>query len=72
MQTCKTCKHWTLEVELDYDQDLPNYKIRHCKNPKMKCNELPLKNTASAHDYGDYKADFITGEDFGCVLHEAI
>ena len=69
MQTCKTCKHWK-KFEEDYVP--PDYQIRRCKNPKMEHNECPLKNTASPHDYDGYEADFITGEDFGCVLHEPI
>ena len=75
MQTCKTCKHWkeskqNFSFEFSEDYVPTDYQIRRCKNPKMQYNEQPLRNTASPHDYGGYKADFVTGEDFGCVLHE--
>ena len=75
MQFCKTCKHWEeseQEFSFEFSEDYvpPDYQIRLCKNPQMKCNERPSKNTASPHDYGGYKADFVTSEDFGCVLHE--
>ena len=78
MQTCKTCKHWirddlNIDLALSVDYTPANYKIKYCKNPKMECNKLPFKNTASPHDdFDDNKVDFITGQDFGCVLHETI
>ena len=87
MQTCKTCKHWKFDPAVDgwtareycapLDQDtlkpmaMP-FEVRQCKHPAKSFCERPIEsNGFGTADGSNYVALLITGEDFGCMRHEA-
>lgn len=85
MNTCATCKHWTVVQERDdgsYENiynpvdpdtwepmDMP-FEIRRCNNPAKTFCERPVeRNGFGTADGSTYMADLFTGPDFGCVRH---
>lgn len=56
--TCKTCLYWE-------HQELHDGL---CKHPKMGCNNPDALNAST---YGEQACFYNTGQDFGCILHEA-
>ena len=87
MKTCKTCKHWVKANEnddyraseictpLDQDELEPmktEFEVRICKSPKIIFFERSPESTGvSLIDGSCYYAKMLTGENFGCVNHEA-
>lgn len=85
MNTCKTCKHWTAVADnyhagqicspLDPDTFKPmkrGFEVRLCKMPTQGLFEAPVEaNGFSLTDGSEYFAALATGEEFGCVRHEA-
>jgi hypothetical protein len=81
METCKNCKWWQTKNDWDYegiryDRD-PNYErilnkvyAQECKSPKLKFYERPDPDGACVVDGSQYRAELLTGPDFGCVNHE--
>lgn len=47
------------------------YRVRYCKAPGVVFYQQPAVNGAALCDGSEYKAYLITGEQFGCVLHES-
>lgn len=43
-----------------------------CTSPHVLFYERPTKNGATVMDGSQYMARLVTGEDFGCVLHEEV
>ena len=84
MNTCKTCKHWTMAEgrgrnichPLDPDTYEPmnrGFETRLCKHPAQAFCEAPVESNGFAlMDASEYFAVLATAEDFGCVRHEAI
>ena len=85
MTTCKTCKHWSApgpyerEVALcnpvDPDTFKPmqrGFETRICRMPTQTMFEPPVESNGFAlTDGSQYFAVLATGQDFGCVRHEA-
>lgn len=87
MNTCKTCKHWvepeardhhtadSICHPLDPDTYEPmdrGFEVRLCKHPTQTFCESPIeRNGFGLADASRYYAVLATGEDFGCVRHEA-
>ena len=42
-------------------------RVRRCRNPKLLFYQRPEKTGAAVMDGSEYRAELITGEDFGCV-----
>lgn len=85
MNRCKTCKHWQ-KNDRDYrDDDIfkpfdPDtfepmeltFEVRYCKSPHVLFYERPIETKQVCMvDGSNYRAELITGPDFGCVNHEA-
>lgn len=47
------------------------HRVRRCRNPKLLFYQRPEISGAAVMDGSEYKAELITGEDFGCVNHES-
>jgi hypothetical protein len=58
VKTCKTCKHWTKTISWpDHDEGV--------------CTKLPDFDFVEVDVFdGGIVNEFITREDFGCILHE--
>lgn len=73
--TCKTCKHWHLGEENRYNSEANaakwGHRVRRCKHPRLLFYQRPDKDAAAVCDGSQYQAELITGEEFGCVLHES-
>jgi hypothetical protein len=48
------------------------YRVRQCQHPKLEFCQRPEQNSFATIDGSEYYAKLLTGEDFGCVLHEAL
>lgn len=46
------------------------HNVRYCKHPKLQFYQRPDKDGLAVIDGSDYYAALLTGEDFGCILHE--
>lgn len=46
------------------------HNVRFCKHPKLEFCQRPERNALAVIDGSEYYAALLTGEDFGCVLHE--
>lgn len=44
--------------------------VRRCRHPKVLFYQRPDRDGAAVFDGSEYAADLLTGERFGCVLHE--
>ena len=51
--------------------ELTGFAVRFCKHPKMYFYRRPLRDGVAVVDGSEWSASMLTGEDFGCVLHEA-
>ena len=87
METCKTCRHWTVPNNKEpFDgeslcrpiaQDTLEpmdigFEIRLCKNPCQTFSESPTEiNGFGLTDASMYYAVLATAEEFGCVRHES-
>lgn len=85
---CNTCKWWQEQDRDggDYDSGLMNpydmdtgkpmallFKVRYCNNPKITFYERPVEpDGATVIDGSMYKANLVTGPEFGCVLWEGL
>ena len=90
MGTCKTCKHWVLDTDDEYNRiifpckpgddyeqceteeeaaKLFGHRVRRCRNPKLLFYQRPEITGACVVDGSEYRAELLTGEDFGCVNH---
>lgn len=49
---------------------LHGYRVRQCLAPKLLFYQRPSRNGLAMLDGSGYFAALVTGEDFGCVLHE--
>jgi hypothetical protein len=47
------------------------YNVRYCRHPKLEFHQRPEQNALSVIDGSQYYGALLTGEDFGCILHEA-
>ena len=47
------------------------HRVRRCKHPRLLFYQRPDKDAAAVCDGSKYHAELITGEEFGCVLHES-
>ena len=86
METCKTCKHWAKPAEDDwraggycaptdpdtYEPMAMPFEVRECKHPALTFCERPVEaNGFGVADGSEFMAILVTGQDFGCVRHEA-
>lgn len=46
------------------------HRVRRCQNPKLLFYQRPEIDGACVVDGSEYRAELITGENFGCVNHE--
>ena len=80
---CSNCKHWDENdnfTKYNDDGDDPKSIFNRCVCPeihdasRMGFKELhELKDSvATVSDHEDYKADFYTGPNFGCIHHEPV
>ena len=85
---CKTCKFWVKPVERDnwnarficnpvdsdtYEKMKTNFEVRKCNSDKIVYFERqPESNWISLVDGSEYYAKMLTGEDYGCINHEAL
>lgn len=49
---------------------LYGHRARVCHSPKVLFYQRPAIDGAAVMDGSEYRASLITGEQFGCVLHE--
>lgn len=83
MNNCSTCKWWINDEnnynEYDYikydinpvtGEKIGLHKVKECQNPKLVFYETPSKDGACVVDGSQYKAELLTGPNFGCVNHE--
>ena len=82
MEHCKNCKHWQMPLEpwefddITHDRGLDLEIIEekavrnYCKSPKVVFYQRPDLDGACVIDGSEYKAELITGPDFGCVNFE--
>jgi hypothetical protein len=62
----------------DVDRDEASIKarglhlVRRCTSPDVLFYQRPARNGAAIFDGSEYRASLFTGEDFGCVLFEAV
>jgi len=65
----------TFDKDYDATEEMIRAKwghvVRHCKHPKIVFYQRPEINAAAVVDGSNYTASLLTGEQFGCVLHEA-
>lgn len=47
------------------------HRVRYCKHPRLLFYQRPDRNAAAVCDGSNYRAELLTGEDFGCVMHES-
>lgn len=86
MNTCKTCKHWQVDGDKNYqalhlckpedpytgEPMQRGFEVRMCMQPTQTRFEPPVESNGFAlTDGSDYYAALCTAEDFGCVRHEA-
>ena len=83
--SCKSCRWWTpnkedewcydgiIKPENDDGELMPvEFEVRRCKSPHLLFYERPVNRTdACVVDGSEYKAELITGPDYGCPNHEA-
>lgn len=50
---------------------LLGYSLKYCTSPKLLFHRTPTKDGACMVDAEEYKANLITGEDFGCANFES-
>lgn len=50
--------------------ELFGHTVRICQNPKILFYQRPAADGAAVVDGSEYRASLITGESFGCILHE--
>ncbi len=64
----------TYEREEDEERNAKKWghKVRKCCHPKIIFYQRPEKNAAAICDGSEYRAELLTSEDFGCVLHEYV
>jgi hypothetical protein len=62
----------TYEKEEDEEKNAAKWghRVRRCKHPRVVFYQRPDKDAAAVCDGSEYHAELLTGEDFGCVLHE--
>lgn len=62
----------TYEQELDEEKNAARWghRARRCRHPRLLFYQRPDRDAAAVCDGSQYKAALLTGEDFGCVLHE--
>lgn len=53
-------------------RELFGFNVRYCRSPKIIRFERPAKDGATVVDGSEYMANFITGEDFGCIHFEKV
>lgn len=85
MNTCRTCKHWVQpdhydvargytdpwDIDTGEPMQMP-FKVLQCKHPALTFCERPVEvNGFGVCDGSTYQAALFTGEEFGCVRHEA-
>lgn len=85
MNTCKTCKHWTVDNDHPGSHDniinprdpdtlepmATGFEVRECAHPAKTFYERPVeRNGFGLCDGSEYFAALYTAEDFGCVRHE--
>lgn len=46
------------------------HRVRQCTHPRVLFYQRPDKGGAAICDGSEYRAELLTGEDFGCTLHE--
>lgn len=46
------------------------YNVRFCEHPKLKSCQRPDQKGFAVVDGSEYYVALVTGEDFGCILHE--
>ena len=63
-----TCERTKTEEEA---ANVFGHRVRYCRNPKVEFYQRPKIDGAAVVDGSEYRAELITGEEFGCVLHEA-
>ena len=64
-------KEWEYIKDAEKQRKMFDYATAYCTHPNVKFYERPEKNGACVADGSEYKASLITGEDFGCNMHEA-
>lgn len=62
----------TYEQEEDEEKNAAKWghRVRQCKHPRVVFYQRPDQDAAAVCDGSEYHAELLTGEDFGCVLHE--
>ena len=63
---------FTYVKDMSEQRKLFGYATCYCRHPNVRFFERPNKNGACVVDGSKYMASLITGEDFGCTLHESI
>jgi hypothetical protein len=63
----------TYEQEEDEEKNATKWghRVRQCKHPKVLFYQRPERDGAAVCDGSEYRAELLTAENFGCVLHEA-
>ncbi len=61
----------TGDQEEDEDKNAAKwgYKVRRCKHPRLLFYQRPDKDAAAVCDGSEYRAELLTGPDFGCRLY---
>lgn len=62
----------THEQEFDEEKNAAKWghRVRRCHHPRVLFYQRPDRDAAAVCDGSEYAASLLTGEDFGCVLHE--
>lgn len=66
------CDPATYEQEEDEEKNAAKWghKVRQCKHPRLLFYQRPDRDAAAVCDGSEYRAELLTGPDFGCRLHE--
>lgn len=59
------------EWDTEPPHEIAAQTVRRCASPKLLFYEVPEKSGAAVCDGSQYWGCLATGEDFGCVNHEA-
>ena len=63
---------YELVEDPNVQRKLFGYATSYCNSPQLQFFIRPEKNQACVVDGSEYQANLITGEDFGCTLHEKL
>jgi len=84
---CKNCRYWHVDENDDWNEIIYplnpetyepmtkkeyGHDVKRCKSPKLLFYIRPAKDEACVIDGSQYKAELITGENFGCVNFKPI